>query len=93
MNDAMFRKTMENVREYRDIKHVTTEARRNYLVSEQNYQTTKIFSDNMLAIEVKIKRILFRSINIRNKENSNVWVLELLRKTKKLSWDKITLHG
>ena len=72
MNGAMFRKTMENVREYRDIKHVTTEARRNYLVSEQNYQTTKIFSDNMLAIEVKIKRILFRSINIRNKENSNV---------------------
>ena len=43
MNNAVFRKTMQNVRNYRDIKLDTTEIRRNYLVSEPNYQTTKFF--------------------------------------------------
>ena len=41
MNNAVFGKTMENVRKQRDIKLVTTERRRNYLVPEQNYHTTK----------------------------------------------------
>ena len=38
-------KTMENVREKRDIKLVTTKNRRNYLVSPPNYHTTKQFSE------------------------------------------------
>ena len=41
MNNAVFQKTMENVREHWDIKFVTTERRKNYLVSEPNYHTTK----------------------------------------------------
>ena len=53
MNKAVFGKTMENVREHRDIKLATTERRRNYLVSELNYHTTKFFSENLLAIEMK----------------------------------------
>ena len=36
MNDSVFGKTVENVRKHRDIKLVTTERRRNYLVSEPN---------------------------------------------------------
>ena len=44
---------MENERKYRNIKLVTTETRRNYPVSEPNYHTTKLFTDNLLAIEIK----------------------------------------
>ena len=34
-------------------KLITTERRRNYLVSEPNYHTIKSFSENLLAIEMK----------------------------------------
>ena len=53
MNNALFGKTMENVRKLRDIKLVTTNKRRNQLVSEPNYHKTKWFSENLLAIEMK----------------------------------------
>ena len=53
MNNAVFGKTMENVRKHRDIKLVTTERRRNYLVSEPDYHTTKFFAENLLSIEIK----------------------------------------
>ena len=44
---------MENVRKYRDIKLVTTEEKINKLVSQPNFHTTKRFSENLLAIEMK----------------------------------------
>ena len=53
MNNAVFEKTMENVRKHRDIKLVTTERRRNYLVSEPNFHTTKFFIERDLAIQMK----------------------------------------
>ena len=53
MNNAVFGKTMENVRKHKDIKLVTRERRRNYLVSEPNYHTTKIFTEHLLATEMK----------------------------------------
>ena len=53
MNNSDFGKTIENVRKHRDIKLVTTDKRRNQLVSEPNYHTTKYFSENLLAIEMK----------------------------------------
>ena len=58
LNNAVFRKAMENVRKHKDIKLVTTERRRNYLVSEPNYRTTKFFTEHMLAIEMKKTEIL-----------------------------------
>ena len=56
MNNSVFGKTMENVRKHRDIKLVTTDEKRNKLVSEPNYHTTKRFSENLLAIEMKKKQ-------------------------------------
>ena len=41
MNNSVFWKTMESVTNYRDIKLVTTNEKRNKLVSEPNYHTTK----------------------------------------------------
>ena len=47
LNNEVFGKTMENVRKHRNIKLVTTERQRNYLVSEPNYHTTKFFTENV----------------------------------------------
>ena len=46
VNNAVFGKTMENVRKYRGIKFVITEWRRNYLVLKPNYHTTKFLTEN-----------------------------------------------
>ena len=53
MNNAIFKKTVENVSSHIDIKLITNDARKSYLVSEWNYHTTKFFSENLLAIEIK----------------------------------------
>ena len=58
MNDAVFRKTMENVRKHKDIKLIATERGRNYLMSEPNYHTTKFLTKNLLVIEMKKSEIL-----------------------------------
>ena len=55
MSNSVFKKTMKKVRKHRDIKFITTENRRN-LVSEQNFHTIKFFTENLLSIEVKIKK-------------------------------------
>ena len=66
MNNAVFGKTMENVRKHRDIKLVTTDKRRNRLVSETNYHTIKWFSENLLAIEMKKTKVKMNQlINLR----------------------------
>ena len=58
MNNSVFVKTMENVRKHRNIRLVVTERRRNYLVSEPNYHTTKFIAENLLAIEIRKTLIL-----------------------------------
>ena len=50
--------TMENVTKNRDIKPVPTEKRQSYLVSEQNYHTTKFFTEHLLAIEMRKTQVL-----------------------------------
>ena len=58
MNNVVFWKAMVNMRKHRDIKLVTTEAKGNYLVSESNHHTSKFFSENLLAIEIRKTQIL-----------------------------------
>ena len=53
MNNSVFGKTMENERKHGYIKLVTTDQRRNQLVSEPNYHEIKGFSENLVAIEMK----------------------------------------
>ena len=62
MNNSVFGNTMENVRKHRNIKLVTTEEKRNKLVSEPNYHTTKRFSEDLLAIEMKKTKIMNKPI-------------------------------
>ena len=62
MNNAVFGKTIENVRKHRDIKLVTSEIRRNYLISEPNYRTTKFFTENLLAMEMKKTKMYMNTL-------------------------------
>ena len=57
MSNSVFGKTMENIRNHRYIKLVTTGEKRNKLVSEPNYHATKHFSENLLAIEMKKTKV------------------------------------
>ena len=57
MNNSVFGKTTENVRNHRDIKLVTSDKRRKRLVSEPNYHSHKKFSEHLMAIEMKKTRV------------------------------------
>ena len=76
MNNAVFGKAMENVRKHRDIKLVTTERRKNYLVSEPNYHTTKFFAESLLATEMK-KKTKTTEILMNKPVNLGLSVVEL----------------
>ena len=62
MNSAVFRKYMKNVRKQRDIKFVTTDGRRNYLIPETNYHAAKCFSEILLAIAMKNHIFMNKSV-------------------------------
>ena len=57
MNNSVFGKTMEKVINHRDIKLETTDEKRSKLVSESNYHTTKYFSENLFANEMKKTKV------------------------------------
>ena len=57
MNNSVFRKTMENIRNHRDIKLVTTDKKRSKLVSEPNYHTINLISEDLSIIEMKKTKI------------------------------------
>ena len=53
MNNSVFGKAMENVRNHRDIKLVTSDRQRKNFTSEPNYHTTKHISKDLLIMEMK----------------------------------------
>ena len=57
VNNSVFGKTSENVRNHRDIKLVTSDKRRKRLVSEPNYHSHKNFSEHLMAIEMKKTKV------------------------------------
>ena len=65
MNNSVFGKTMENVRNHRDIKIVTTDKRRSILASEPNYHSTKYTSKDLLIMKMK---------NVEVKENKPIYL-------------------
>ena len=64
MNNSVFGKTMENVRNHRDIKLVTSDKRRSILASEPNYHSSKCISKDLMIIS--------RSSNIRYQQDTYV---------------------
>ena len=57
MNNSVFGKTMENIRKHRDIKLVTTNKKRSKLVSEPNYHTINLNSEDLSIIEMKKTKV------------------------------------
>ena len=57
LNNAVFGKTMENVRKHRDIKLVTTDKKRSKLVSEPNYHTMNYISEDLSITEMKRTKV------------------------------------
>ena len=69
MNNAVFGKTMENIRKHRDITLVTTDKKRNKLVSEPNYHTMNYISEDLSIIEmnktkVKMSKPIYLGLSI-----------------------------
>ena len=68
---------MENMRKHRDLKLFTIERRRNYLVSEPSYHTTKSFTENLLAIEMKKECLWITKILMNKPVYLELSILEL----------------
>ena len=69
VNNAVFGKTMENIRKHRDIKLVTTDKKRNKLVLEPNYHTINYILEDLSIIEmnntkVKMNKPIYLGLSI-----------------------------
>ena len=53
MNNSVFGKTMENIRNRVDVKIVNTEEKLRKLVAKPNYRGRKIFSENLVSVHMK----------------------------------------
>ena len=60
-NNSVFDKTMENVRNHRDVKLVTTNERRKKLVAKSNYHTRKHLLENLMAIEMRKAQVVMNT--------------------------------
>ena len=57
MNNSVFGKMMENIRKHRYIKSVTTDKKRSKFVSEPNYHTINLISEDLSTIEMKKTKV------------------------------------
>ena len=57
MNNSVFGKTMENIRKHRDIKLVRTDKKKSKLVSEPNYHTINLISEDLSIVEMKKTKV------------------------------------
>ena len=57
MNNLVFEKTLENIRKHKNIKLVTTDKKRSNLVSEPNYHTINLISEDLSIIEMKKTKV------------------------------------
>ena len=65
MNNSVFGKTMENVRNYVDVKLVTNEKQARKLICKPNFRHHNIFCENLAAIHMgKTKVVLNKPINL-----------------------------
>ena len=64
MNNSVFGKTMENIRKHREIKLVTTDKKRSKLVSEPNYHTINLISEDLSIIEMKKTKVKMNKLSI-----------------------------
>ena len=90
MNNAVFGKTMENVRKHRDITLVTTDKKIRKLVSEPNYHMINLISENLAIIEmkrtkVKMNKPIYLGLSIL--EISKLIMYEFLYDYMKLKYD------
>ena len=53
MNNSVFGKTMENIRNWVDVKLVNTEEKLRKLVAKPNFRSRKIFSENLVSVHMK----------------------------------------
>ena len=97
MNNAVFGKTMENVRKHRDIKLVKAVKKRNKLVSEPNFHTRKLIDNNLGIIEmrkvkVKMNKPIYLGLSIL--DISKITMYEFWYDYVKIKYqDKIVLYG
>ena len=59
MNNSVFGKTMENIRNRVDVQLVTSEAKASKLTSKPNYDRLTIFDENLIAVHMRKIKLYF----------------------------------
>lgn len=86
INNAVFQKTIENVRKNSNIKLVTTESESNYLVPGPNYQTTTFFRNCISHRNEKKKIFMNKPINC----SLSIWEISKNCNSMKLKYEEKT---
>ena len=70
LNNSVFSKTMNNVRNHREINLVMTDKRKNRFTSETNCNTAKKFSEKLIAIEMNKTNIKMNKTSLSGSVDS-----------------------